>query len=90
MQTGRNETSRRDRVMSEELTAGTTALADTNLFVAVEFIERGDAPVAVLTDDKTARDAIQTAVAKQGYDDSLRVLSRDDLLDESDDGVRII
>lgn len=58
--------------------------------LAVEILQRRDGTVAVLTDDRVAADAIETAVAKQGYGSSTAVFTRDDLLGDGDDDLRII
>lgn len=58
--------------------------------LAVEFWQVRDAPVAVLTDDRIAADAIETAVAKQGYGDAISVFTRDELLGDDDGDLRII
>jgi hypothetical protein len=57
--------------------------------LAVEFLKTRDAPVAVLTDDRVAANAIETAVAKQGHGDAVSVFTRDDLIG-GDDDLRII
>jgi hypothetical protein len=45
--------------------------------------------VVVLTDDRIAAVAIERAVEQQGYDESILVLRRDDVIDDDDD-VRVI
>lgn len=46
--------------------------------------------VTVITDDKTAKEGIETAFYAQGYDDSIAVLSRFDIIDDAPDSVRLI
>ena len=65
--------------------------ADTALAgLAVERLERGDESVAVLTDDRVAARAIEMGVARSGCEGSLTVFTRDDLIGDSDDDLRII
>lgn len=81
----RREIARRTGRNDHEVEKADTVFAG----LAVEFLQARDAPVAVLTDDRVAAAAIESAVAKQGYDDAISVFTRDDLLG-GDDDLRII
>ena len=57
--------------------------------LAIELLREGTARVAVLTDDRIAAAAIERAVGQQGYEESILVLRRDDVIDDDGD-VRVI
>lgn len=57
--------------------------------LAIEFLRDGNARVVVLTDDRVAGSAIERAVGQQGYSNSVLVLRRTDVIDDTDD-VRVI
>jgi hypothetical protein len=64
--------------------------ADTALAgLAVEYLERENRPVAVLTDDRVAARAIEMGTARSHCDGSVSVFTRDDLIG-GDDDLRII
>jgi hypothetical protein len=65
--------------------------ADTALAgLAVEYLERGDGPVAVLTDDRVAARAIEMGTARSDCTGSVSVFTRDDLIGDDDDDLRIL
>lgn len=65
--------------------------ADTALAgLAVEFLSRENRPVAVLTDDRVAARAIEMGVARSDCDGPVAVFTRDDLIGDSDDDLRIL
>lgn len=65
--------------------------ADTALAgLAVEFLNESDRPVAVLTDDRIAARAIETGTARSECDGAVSVFTRDELIGDSDDDLRII
>jgi hypothetical protein len=57
--------------------------------LAIELLREGKPRVAVLTDDRIAAAAIEQTVERQGYDESVLVLRRDDVIDDDGD-VRVI
>ena len=57
--------------------------------LAIELLREGNPRVVVLTDDRIAAVAIERAVEQQGYDESILVLRRDDVIDDNDD-VRVV
>lgn len=65
--------------------------ADTALAgLAVEYLKRTDEPVAVLTDDRVAARAIETGTARSDCDGSVTVFTREDLLGDGSDDLRIL
>lgn len=65
--------------------------ADTALAgLAVEYLERNDAPVAILTDDRVAASAIKLGTACSNCDGSVTVFTRSDLIGDGDDDLRIL
>jgi hypothetical protein len=60
--------------------------------LAIEYLKQHAAEsVVVLTDDRVAATAIQRAVAQEGYDESITVLRRSDVIgDEMSDDYRVI
>ena len=81
MDTVRREIARRSDKDEHEVEKADTVLAG----LAIEFHQRRDADVFVLTDDRVAGAAIRQAVRQQGYDDAIHVVTRDDILDGGDD-----
>lgn len=60
--------------------------ADTVLAgLAIEYLERRGNTVFVLTDDKVAAKAITRAIERQGHQDDVTVLTRDDVVDDGGD-----
>jgi len=57
--------------------------------LAIELLREGTRRVAVLTDDRIAAASIERAVGQRGYDGSILVLRRDDVIDDDGD-VRVI
>lgn len=57
--------------------------------LAIEALRDGNPRVAVLTDDNVAAEAIEQAIEKQGYGESILVLRRDDIIGDEGD-VRVI
>ena len=53
--------------------------------LAIELLREGNPRVAILTDDRIAAAAIERAVEQQGYDESVLVLRRDDIVDGDGD-----
>lgn len=52
--------------------------------LAIEYLQREATQVVVLTDDRVAADAITQAVRQQGYGESVMILTRSEIVDDSD------
>lgn len=82
----RREIARRSEKDEHEVEKADTVFAG----LAIEFLQQGNQWVVVLTDDRIAAEAIERAVGKQGYDESILVLRRTDIMDDDGDDVRVI
>lgn len=59
--------------------------------LAIQYLrETENTKVAVITDDKPAKRGIETAIQAQGYDDSITVLSRFDIIGDDPGSVRVL
>lgn len=81
----RREIARRSDKDEHDVEKADTVLAG----LAIEYRHRRCETVFVLTDDRVAGAAIRLAVRQQGYEGSVTVVTRDDILD-SDDDIRLI
>lgn len=59
--------------------------------LAIQYLQATDHErVIVITDDKPAKAGIETAIHAQGYEDSIVVLSRFDIIDDDPGSVRVL
>lgn len=59
--------------------------------IVIQSLKETDAKRAVvITDDKTAKKGIETAITAQGYEDSIVVLSRFDIIDDDPGSIRVL
>jgi len=84
MDSVRREIARRSPKDEHEVEKADTVLAG----LAIEYLKCREDQVFVLTDDTVAAKAITGAVKRQGFEDEVTVLTRDDILDGDD--LRII
>lgn len=82
----RREIARRTGTDEHDVEKADTALAG----LAVEYLKRTGDPVAVVTDDRVAAQAIEAGTARSDCEGSVRVFTREDLLGGGDDDLRII
>jgi hypothetical protein len=59
--------------------------------LAIQYLRETDHDrVIVITDDIPAKTGIETAIRAQGYDDSIAILSRFDIIDDDPGSMRVL